>query len=129
MKMKKKKRIFPIIRNVAIFFAIFVITMLMYSRCFSVGRYLEARNGIRMFVLDESPIQMINRTDDALFEKLDTGDMILVVHDGIYESYPGMTDVYNVFKLKNGSIDDISQSVISSLVETGWIGEEGKGRK
>ena len=74
-----------------------------------------------MLILDNSPIEMANRTDKELFNKLVNGDEILVVHDGIAESYPGKTGVYAVFKLKDGTIDDISQNVIDSLVELGWL--------
>ena len=64
----------------------------------SEGRYLEAKNGVSMIILDNSPVRMSNRTNQDLFGKLETGNTILILHDGIAESYPGKTVVYAVFK-------------------------------
>ena len=87
---------------------------------FSVGRVLSANNSM-MLVLDNSPIQMSNRTDSKnLYAKLSDGDKVLVMHDGIAESYPGKTGVYGIFKLEDGSITDIPDGIIESLTELGW---------
>lgn len=121
--MKKKKWLIPIVAFaliIVLFFA-FVVVMTNKGYGISQGRYLEAKDGQAMLILDNSPIEMANRTDKELFNKLVNGDEILVVHDGIAESYPGKTGVYAVFKLKDGTIDDISQNVIDSLVELGWL--------
>lgn len=90
----------------------------------SIGRYLEAKNGTAMFVRDNSPIQMSNRTDKDLFDKLDIGDKVLVIHDGIAESYPGRTGVHAVFKLSEGNTGDIPQKVVNELIELGWLETE-----
>ncbi len=87
---------------------------------FSVGRVLSANNSM-MLVLDNSPIQMSCRKDDnKMFAKLTDGDKVLVLHDGIAESYPGKTGVYAVFKLEDGSITDIPDDVLTQLIELGW---------
>ena len=70
----------------------------------SVGRYLGATNGTAMFIRDNSPIQMSNRTDRDLFDNLEVGDKILVIHDGIAESYPGRTGAYWCMKLEGRPI-------------------------
>ena len=88
----------------------------------SQGRYLEAKNGQSMFIRDNSPIQMSNRTGKDIFDRLEVGDKILVIHDGIAETYPGKTGVYAVFKLGDGSTDDIPQTVVNGLTELGWLG-------
>ncbi|NLL80476.1 MAG: hypothetical protein GX234_11980 [Clostridiales bacterium] len=90
----------------------------------SQGRYLEAKDGQPLFILDNSPIEMSNRTDKDLFGKLDNGDKILVIHDGILESYPGRTGVYGIFKLSDGTTADIPQEVLNQLIELGWLETE-----
>ena len=77
-----------------------------------------------MLILDNSPIQLSDRKNNISFERFDIGDEILVVHDGIEESYPGRTGVYAVLKLSDGTADDIQQEVIKSLVELGWLETE-----
>jgi len=121
--MKKKKWLIPIVAFALIIVLFFVFVVVMTNKGYGIsqGRYLEAKDGQAMLILDNSPIEMSNRTDKKLYDKLDIGDEILVVHDGIAESYPGKTCVYAVFKLKDGTIDDISQNVIDSLVELGWL--------
>ena len=61
-----------------------------------------------------------NRAVDGFVKLLENGDEVLVLHDGINESYPGQTGAYAIFKLKDGDIDDISAEVLTSLTELGW---------
>lgn len=92
---------------------------------FSVGRYLAADNAGHLLILENSPISMGNRTkDEHLFSDLSSGDEILVLHDGIAESYPGQTGVYFCLRLKDGSIEDISENVLAGLRELDWLYEE-----
>ena len=75
-----------------------------------------------MMVLDNSPIGMSNLSgNEKLFEDLDTGDKILVLHDGIAESYPGQTGAYFLWKLEGGSAADVPVQVIETLEEMGYI--------
>ena len=73
----------------------------------STGRYLEAKNGTSMIVIDNSPIQMSSRTNKTkaeIFNKLDVGDEILIIHDGIAETYPGkylLHGFYPYSKMRN----------------------------
>ena len=87
----------------------------------SVGRYLESKNGNHMLICENSPITMSNRTSSDVFNKLDIGDEIIVVHTGIAESYPAQTGVYAVFRLSKGTTLDIPQKVINELVKLGWL--------
>lgn len=90
----------------------------------STGRFLRADNGTAMIVCDNSPISMSNQTDRDLFGRLETGDKIWVLHDGIAESYPGRTGVYVVLRLAKGSIADIGQGVLDALHDLGWLTNE-----
>ena len=90
----------------------------------SVGLYLRTDNG-NMIIFDNSPIVMSARTgNDDMFEKYENGDKILVLHDGIQESYPGGTGVYFSIKLADGEMSDIAGNVLISLNELGWIAYE-----
>lgn len=121
--MKKKLWLIPI--AVVGFALILLIGSILIFSCtgygISQGRYLESKNGQSMLILDDSPIVMSNRTDSDLFDDLDIGDKILVIHDGIAESYPGKTGAYAIFKLSDGSTGDIPQTVVNELIELGWL--------
>ena len=121
--MKKKKWLIPVV----IFTVIFVLavagigTMASKGYGISTGLYLEAKNGQALFICDNSPIEMSNRTKRSLFDNVDIGDKILVIHDGIAETYPGRTGAYVVFKIGNGTTADIPQNVVNQLIALGWL--------
>ena len=95
--------------------------MVSHSMDFSVGRCLVADNGSYMFIDGNSPIVMSNRKDkEGLFSDLETGDKILLLHDGIAESYPGRTGAYWYMKLEDGTQADIPEQVMEELAELGW---------
>lgn len=94
-----------------------------FSLGFSEGRCLLASNGSVMLVKGKEPIVMSSHGGEKLFDGLETGDRILVVHDGIRETYPAGTGAYLVLRLESGSIADIPEDVINSLTEFGWLFE------
>ena len=87
----------------------------------SVGLYLQADNA-NVLILDNSPISMSG--NDDMFKKCESGDKILVFHDGILESYPAQTRAYFVMKLADGEMTDIPETVLVSLDELGWLNYE-----
>ena len=89
----------------------------------SIGIYLESRHGDALVIIENSPIRMSSERSD-IFDGLCTGDEILAVHGLIAESYPGQTRVYAVFKLGEGTVDDIPREVIESLIRLGWLDED-----
>ena len=121
--MKRNKWIISIVIIVAVFVLAITGIIIMINKGYgiSTGQYLEAKNGQDLLIRDNSPIVMSNRTEKELFDDLDIGDMILVIHDGIAETYPGRTGVYAIFKLSNGAIDDIPKNVVNQLMELGWL--------
>ena len=121
--MKKSKWLIPVIALgvILVLMVACFIYMAVQGLGFSTGRYLEADNGSKMVVVDNSPKVMLNRTNRDIFKNLETGDKILVIHGAIAESYPAQTGVYAIFKLDGGSISDIPQAVIDSLTELGWL--------
>lgn len=101
--------------------------MVSHSMDFSVGRCLAADNGSYMFIDGNSPIVMSNRKEkEGMFAGLETGDKILLLHDGIAESYPGRTGAYWCMKLEDGTQADIPEQIMEELAELGWtiVGKE-----
>ena len=96
--------------------------MASHSMGFSVGHCLVADNGSYMFIDGNSPIVLSTRRDkEKMFAGLETGDKILLLHDGIQESYPGGTGAYWCMKLEDGTQAEIPEQVIEELTELGWI--------
>ena len=89
----------------------------------SYGLYLEARNNTPMMIVDNSPMKMSRRSDRDIFDGLENGDRILVIHSSIAQSYPSQTGAYAVIKLWGGDASDISSDVIENLMSMGWITE------
>ena len=120
-----KKRILLIgSLSLVLLFVLAVLFMAKSSFGISKGTYLLSDHGASLIVIDNSPVSMHSQRDkDDLFEDLSDGDKVLILHDGIAESYPGKTGVYFVLKLSDGSMDDVPAEVISSLQELGWLSE------
>lgn len=113
--------------------AVFVIGMgVMTVKGYGItqGRCLVTATGSYMLIDENnSPIEMSNRSDKDIFADLSSGDEILVLHDGIQESYPAGTGAYYCIKLNDGKPEDIPTSVIESLTEMGWLEKEVKGTR
>lgn len=124
--MKKQKLLIPIgiICVVIVIFLGNISVIISKGMGISIGIYLETKNNIAMIIKNESPIQMLNRTNKKIFDNLENGDKILVIHTGIEESYPARTGVYGIIKLGNGTITDIPQKVMNTLTELEWIEKE-----
>lgn len=120
-----KKRIILISTlSVVLLFVLAVLFMAKNSLGCSTGTYIRSDHGTSLIVIDNSPVSMHSQREKArLFENLSDGDRVLILHDGIAESYPGQTGVYFLLKLSDGSMDDIPAEVISSLQELGWLSE------
>ncbi len=118
----KKKILLIVSLSLVLLFVLAVLFMAKNSLGISTGSYVLSDHGTSLIVIDNSPVSMhCQRKKDGLFEDLSNGDRVLILHDGIAESYPGKTGVYFVLKLSDGSIDDVSTEVISSLQELGWL--------
>lgn len=122
--MKNKKLIIPlcIVAGLLIAAAALFCIMAAGSLGFSTGRCLVSENDTFMVILDgNSPVCMHNvRGREGLFDNLESGDEILVLHGGIRETYPASTDVHAVFRLSKGDVSDIPAKVIDDLSAFGW---------
>ena len=121
--MKKKIWLIPVAVIGALLIVIIAFAGIMINKGYgmSQGLYLEGKDGQAMLICENSPIVMSNRTNRELFDDLEVGDEILVIHDGINESYPGQTGAYAIIKLSDGDIANIPQIVIDQVVELGWL--------
>lgn len=119
----KNRIIVPIVIFVAIcLFIAFSLAVICHRGIgISEGLYLRSDSGSDMIIMRNDPIVMQSRGYDISYEKLNSGDKILILHDGVQESYPGGTGVYACIKLKNGQFSDIPEGVIDSLTELGWM--------
>jgi len=139
---KKRKWILPVAITGSVIAALCIACLIVLGVMakkglgFSKGRYLTTKLGSSMIILDGapktitdrlererylSPVVMSNQTNRDLFENLEDGDEILIVHGAIKESYPGGTGVYAVFKLKDGSIGDVPQRLLKELFSMGYL--------
>lgn len=124
-----KKRLIVILAAAAILLSCCCIALLYmkdHSLSFSTGRFLIIDENTCMLIIDNrSPVVLSNiKQNEDLFSNLDSGDKILVLHDGIRESYPAQTGAYAVWKLGNGTLEDISPDVLKQLQDLGWISVE-----
>lgn len=88
----------------------------------STGRCLVSAHGDYLLIEGNSPTVMSDRSAGGnLFGDLTSGDEILVIHDLILETYPGQTGAYFCWKLSDGDISDISQTLITDLKTMGWL--------
>ena len=121
--MKNKSWLIPVAIILIVFISIIAI-LITKGYGASTGVYMEAKNGTAMIIRGNSPITMSSNYNGNMFHGLDNGDEIFVIHDGINESYPGSTRAYAVFKLKDGTANDIPQAVVDQLIELGWLDAE-----
>lgn len=93
----------------------------MNSLSLSAGICLKTQNGDCLLIVDQSPVVLSQRgKTDIDFSDFSTGDRLLVLHDGIQETYPAKTGVYGIWKTGTGSAADIPQQVVDSLAGLGW---------
>ena len=91
------------------------------GRGITVGRCFAAENGSILLVDGTSPIRLSDRTGTALSADLSTGDKILVLHDGVNETYPGSTGAYLCLRLGGGDLWDLDSETVGQLIQMGWI--------
>ncbi len=88
---------------------------------FSTGRCIVTENGTYLILIDNAPVTMSNCSGrEELWEGLNTGDLVRIIHDEIQETYPGRTGVYHCKRLSEGTPEDIPQEVLEQLRALGW---------
>lgn len=123
-----KKNLIVLISILAVFITgiasgIFIMNFMGTS--ISTGVVLKSDNGTCFLVSHNSPIRLCDYSEKGnQFEKYTDGDKILVIHDGVAESYPASTLPLFTLKISDGSIEDVPENVISSLTELGWLTDD-----
>lgn len=88
-----------------------------------VGTCIKTESGGCMLLMGDSPVVLSGKTAFARFAEYRTGDRLLVLHDGILETYPGRTGAYLAIRLHKGDVAAVPQEVLRVLTEMGWIVE------
>lgn len=84
------------------------------------GRVLHCKNDTFMLIADGSPI-VLNVEGVRNINKYSDGDLILVWHDGVEETYPARTKAYKIKLAEKGSMADVDENVVRNLCDMGWI--------
>ena len=92
------------------------------SKAFSVGKVIEYKDDTVIFSDNNTPVLVFDKTKDGgLFSALTDGDEVLLLHDGLEETYPARTGGYFVLRLKNGQRSDLPENFIEALGELGYL--------
>ena len=77
----------------------------------SVGRLYLSND--KACLVDEGKAMIMSDQSDGkkLFDRLNIGDLILVIHDGVNLSYPAQTGAYRVFRLSKGNENDLPENL------------------
>lgn len=83
----------------------------------SVGRFYLSND--RSYLVEEGRAMILSdqSEDRKLFDGLDAGDLILVIHDGVNLSYPSQTGAYRVVRLSKGNENDLPENLDIGAVE------------
>lgn len=88
----------------------------------STGIYIAAGSPVIVFDGGEEPVVMWGRTGDEMFSNLQTGDRILIIHDGtMMLSYPAQMNVRFCIRLKKGDQSTVPEKALESLRDLGWL--------
>lgn len=88
------------------------------------GIYIDAGESFVVFEggSGEPVVMRSGQGNDKMFRKLQTGDRILVFHDGtMMLSYPAQMNILFCIRLKKGDVSALPEGVMESLEEMGWI--------
>lgn len=89
-----------------------------------VGFYIAAEEPMVVFRgrYWEPVVMRSSAENRRRFQKLHTGDKILVFHDGrMMLSYPAQLNVYLCIRLRKGDVSDLPEGGSEALEEMGWI--------
>ena len=88
---------------------------------FRVGRCVVTGEGDCLLLMDNAPVLLDGRTPlDRAFGIYATGDLLLVLHDGVRESLPGRTGCYFVLRLQKSGAGQVPAAVLDELAGMGW---------
>lgn len=126
-EIKVKKKIIITVSVILSVFIIGAVAATLFFNSFSIsvstGSALLSENGTLFLVKRNSPVRLSFDSGKAYPENIGNGDSLLVIHNGVNESYPASTLAYFVVKTADGELSDIPEEVISSMKSLGWLGD------
>ncbi len=86
------------------------------------GRLLLAENGAALLVTEDGmPMTLsVQAEGNDPWAGYHSGDRVRVTHDGVSETYPLQTGVYDWERLEEGAMEDVPEETITALEELGW---------
>lgn len=86
------------------------------------GRLLLAENGTAMLVTEDgTPIALsVQAEGNDPWAGYHSGDRVRVTHDGVSETYPLQTGVYDWERLEEGTLEDVRSETLETLEGLGW---------
>ena len=118
--MMKKKSV-VITGAIILLLALCVTVFLAKGLSFRVGRCMVTEDGRVLLLMEGSPVALSDRTPlGTAFARCHTGDLTLVLHDSVAETFPGGTSCYMIIRLQQGSSADLPSPVLNALDQMGW---------
>ena len=88
---------------------------------FRAGRCMVTEDGRVLLLMEGSPVALSDHTPlGTAFARCNTGDLALVLHNGVLETFPGRTACYMMIRLRQGTPADIPTQVLGQLDDMGW---------
>ncbi|MFI3249519.1 MAG: hypothetical protein R3Y07_00975 [Eubacteriales bacterium] len=120
----KKKILIGVCIGVIILIAVILFTTNGFKHTIATGICLVTDNSV-IVIADDSPMKISNQSsNENLFADLQTGDKVIITHDGVDLSYPAQTGVYMLLKIDTNCIDEVSTKTITQLTEMGYAVKE-----
>ncbi len=117
----KKKILLGICIGIIILIAPILFVTNGFRHTVTTGVCLVADNSV-IVIVDDTPMKISNQSsNENLFADLQTGDKVIITHDGVQETYPAKTGVYKLLKIDTDCIDEVPTNTITQLAEMGYI--------
>ena len=95
-----------------------------FKHTIATGICLVTDNSV-IVIVDDGPMVISNSSiNENLLVDLQTGDKVIITHDGVQETYPAHTGVYKLLKIDTDCINEVSTKTITQLAEMGHIAKE-----
>lgn len=94
------------------------------------GRLLLAEDGGALLVAEDGTpmVLSVQAEGEDPWAGFQSGDRVRVTHDGVCETYPARTGVYEWERLEEGTLADVPEEALESLEALGWdFGREAHG--
>ncbi len=115
MKKRKWFKVMGIVVGILLFCAVGVVALgailSLKGYGISTGRFYTNDFGIYLVDEGEAMLMSDQSKKQNVFENLSVGDLLLVVHDGVNETYPAQTGAYRIFRLKKGDASDLPENL------------------